>query len=766
MKEKTRQRIQDISSEVDELHPLLQKLFEKHPKVSRVEYTHGPEEMGADFVLTRTHDVLGTTEYIGIVAKRGKIHQNTSDVERQIEECAVLRSIEGGKKQVVISEVWVVCTGIITHGAQRKINKDHPGTKVHFIDVGHLAAMVDEFVPYFLSDVELPVGTYLSDAKARSEELDRSLDLVQIEGESIYVNQDVVRVDVDPYRQEGRRRDGHRVKPVDIRKELKSNKLLLVEAGMGGGKSKLLRRLTQHYADVGVFVDEKVLPVYATFKELVDEYGGDLRRLLEAKVPDEVQKVVGDAMYLFLVDALDEKDLPPEELSDVLAGMMDLVDAEDGYRLVLTSRHVGSLDFDRRFLNRLERYEISQLSVGKIVHLLSVICKKLNLHTRIIEDLQRSPLFERLPRSPIAAVLLGQLLAQKRQELPSTMTELYSKYMEHALGRWDLEKGLQSQQEFEVLENVLMDLAAYMLENEIEIIGTGEVEGRFREYLRERYMDVEVHKLIERAVKRAEVLARSRDGGSLWFKHRSFAEFLYARWLLERGHLKADVKAFEPYWTNTYFFGLGLRKDAPDLLEALIEMPPETDGHRWMKVIALAEFFMAAYATPYRVIEEGVHRAALDAAVLFREAAGREVAAPFSKLTQMQLLYLIQLLVRDNYGYGFLAPALENAALKLADGKEDDEVRAYAIFLLSVAYIDAGRGQSFDWLLEDFKGYLPLDLSLAVCHEGDALEARNKGMKKLRKRVSAILQDDKARAQRDKMYERPIALLGRGKDNA
>lgn len=132
----------------------------------------------------------------------------------------------------------------------------------------------------------------------------------------------------------------------------------------------------------------------------------------------------------------------------------------------------------------------------------------------------------------------------------------------------------------------------------------------------------------------------------------------------------------------------------------------------------------------------------------------------------MQLLYLIQFLVRDNYGYEFLAPALEDAALKLVEGSEDDQLRAYAVFLLSVAYIDAGRGKSFDWLLEDFKGHLPLDLSLAVCHEGDALEARNKGMKKLRRKVSAILQDDKARVHRDRMYERPIALLGRGEQDA
>lgn len=151
----------------------------------------------------------------------------------------------------------------------------------------------------------------------------------------------------------------------------------------------------------------------------------------------------------------------------------------------------------------------------------------------------------------------------------------------------DARKGLQAQQEFETLENVLMNLSAYMLENEIDIMSSKEVEERFHEYLSERNLKVEVEQLIERAVKRADILARSSDGHSIWFKHRSFAEFLYAQWLRKHRRLEPSVRAFELYWASTYFFSLGLQKDAPELLEALIDLPPEKEGHRWMKVISL-----------------------------------------------------------------------------------------------------------------------------------------------------------------------------------
>ena len=591
MLENTKKRIENISNEVDELHPLLANLFQQHPKISHYEYTHGPDELGADFILTRTDDILDTTEHIGIIAKRGKIHLDLTNVERQIEECTMIpRKIEGGKKEVILSQVWVVATDTITKGAREKIHAKYPGTNVTFIPGDKLASLVYRFIPYYGAEVRLPVSSYLSDTAARTEELDRNSDLLQLGGEPIYIPQDVVRVEIDPYRR-GKRKKDPKYKRVDIKAEIANNKLLLVEANMGGGKTKLLRKLNQHYADVTAFAEEKVIPVYATFKELVDTHESNLDLLRDNKVPQAAQEAAEkDSEYLFLIDAVDEKDMPPEELADTLTKIADAVDRHPYYRLALTSRHIANVDFDKRFLNRFAKYEIPPLSMGKIVNFLNLLCRKLNLHTRIVEDLQRSSLFERLPRNPIAAVLLGQLLKENQKELPLTMTELYEKYMELSLGRWDIQKGLQSQQEFETLETVLMDLAQYMIENELEAVSSQEVEDRFAGYLNERNLSVTVKQLIDRAVKRADILARSSDGYSLWFKHRSFAEFLYAKWLIKRGDLEPSLRAFELYWANSYFFGLGLQKDAPDLLEKLIQLPPEKDSQRWVKLLNLADY--------------------------------------------------------------------------------------------------------------------------------------------------------------------------------
>jgi hypothetical protein len=86
-----------IVDEVKDFHPLLNNLLSRLPQVLKVEYTHGPSEMGADFVVMRKDVTFDTSEYVGVIAKVGKVVQDLLDIERQIDECSVPRLVGGGK---------------------------------------------------------------------------------------------------------------------------------------------------------------------------------------------------------------------------------------------------------------------------------------------------------------------------------------------------------------------------------------------------------------------------------------------------------------------------------------------------------------------------------------------------------------------------------------------------------------------------------------------------------------------------------------------
>lgn len=757
----TQDRISKISDEVKDLHPLLEALFQDHPQITSVDYTHGSHEMGADFVLTRIHEVLRTQQWIGVIAKTGKIHQDLGDLVRQIDECTVPRLVEGGKKRITISEVWVVATSTITLGAQTRLHDKFKSSNIQFIDGRKLSAMIDEHLPHYMSDLPLTVSTYLADMHARVEETDKRVQLVYLGDGPLFIEQDVQRIEHEPYVQ-NKNAKPPKVFKVDFVSEVVDRQALLLEAGMGGGKSKQLRRLAIHYATATHFSDTHILPILTSLKEVLDAYSGDLSSLISSVVPEAVHAEVdrNDGKYLVLVDAVDEKELEHGVLLETIDSLLHQASAREDLTVVFASRFISNPDFDRHFLRRLNRYELRPLTLGRILQFLKAVCDNLNLEARIVDDLRRSPLFARLPHSPIAALLLAQLLNQTREELPATMTELYTKFIELALGRWDMEKGLMSQQEYEVTETVLGDIARYMLENELEVVALSEFRQRIESYLQTRNLAVSVDNIVHHALTRCDVLVSYPENGTIGFKHRSFAEFLCAKHMARNTPLEADERAWDLYWTNVYFFTLGLAKDAPDLLTALIKTKADLPGRQLYKPLALGDYMLAAYATPYHVIEQGVKVASLESAQFFIDIRNSTAATPFVGMSVMHVLYFFQLVFRDRYGYAFFTRALESAALSIATEGTNADRDAHALFFLAVAAIEAGNGEGFRFLLDDYREQLPLDVSLAVLHEAGSDKMRSKLIKKLRRRLRDHLKGNKAlQAHKDRLYDRMLPAI-------
>jgi hypothetical protein len=79
---------------------------------------------------------------------------------------------------------------------------------------------------------------------------------------------------------------------------------------------------------------------------------------------------------------------------------------------------------------------------------------------------------------------LAKLINENSNDLPSNLTELYAKYTEYILGRWDIDKGLQSQKEYQALDNIMMKLSRFLVDNEMIFISIGDVKAIFNSYLR------------------------------------------------------------------------------------------------------------------------------------------------------------------------------------------------------------------------------------------------------------------------------------------
>lgn len=187
-------KIREINHEVRFFHPLLKDLLPNLPSVSNVTYTHGQNEMGADFVVTLRDLALNEDEYVGLIVKCGDIRQNHDDIERQIKECLLPRKISGGKKNIYLNQIWVVTNGRVSENAKDKIFEEHKNKNIKFIWDEKLVELVDKYYPVFWANIDRNIAIYLSAISGRIEALNLRFGLLDLGQSDFYIEQAVVQV--------------------------------------------------------------------------------------------------------------------------------------------------------------------------------------------------------------------------------------------------------------------------------------------------------------------------------------------------------------------------------------------------------------------------------------------------------------------------------------------------------------------------------------------------------------------------------------------
>lgn len=271
--------IENIEAEVDILHPLLKNVLRHIDGVVEVEYTHGTNEKGADFIVTRRDSALGRSHQIGVIAKIGKILNNFDDVARQIEECQMPRTIQGGKSEVKLSEVWVINNASISKHAQAKIHHKYSGQRVEFFPGEKLTELVDKYAEYFWHDISSEIGSYLQDLSRKIENREHELSILSGLGcNDFYIDPDVQEFEKPRYTKSNRPSRPHFVNFVE---EVLREKVCILEGEMGFGKSKTARHIAMHYCAPDRFKHSSVLPVFETFRNILEK-DWSLKNLLDS----------------------------------------------------------------------------------------------------------------------------------------------------------------------------------------------------------------------------------------------------------------------------------------------------------------------------------------------------------------------------------------------------------------------------------------------------------------------------------------------------
>lgn len=707
------QMIEDIKSEVSDLHPLLRSVLGHLENITSVETTHGTQEKGADFVLTRFDPALGTYSHIGVVVKKGKISNDITDVARQIDECSLPRLIEGGKKKVRLSEVWVVNTSTISSNAKDKIYDQYAKQRIEFINGEALTRLVDKHAEYFWHQVPSHLGGYLDKVGRRMDSLERESGVVGgISSQDFFIEPDIQEIEKISYLKKTSKPGKPRL--VNLIEEVCLGSVSILEGDMGFGKSKVARKLVQHHCSPERYNQNKVIPIHLSFRHFY-ENKLTLASLIERELVNVLPEVVGSSPHILIVlDGIDEA-ATNGKWKSVLREVITQAKADTRLRVLLTTRPLRVMDEDVDIFAGTRRFLIRPLSIPKIVQFVEKACQAISVPKKIYDDLRRSDLFKQLPQSPIAASLLSSLIAQNQNDLPSNLTELYSKSIEYMLGRWDVQKGLAPEKEYQATDRVTLLLAEYIVSNQLIWMSYDEAVEMVIDWHRKRNTGVELESLLARVFHTSGIFAIDIDDKKLSFRHRSFGEYLYAKAAKSKANLLPTEWAFQAYWVECTFFYIGMLGDCEELLKILFDKTPQDEDETWLKLLALPDYILAGYQTEYSIVEDNLYRLFVSAAILYRDVREGKTRSRLTELSEIHLLWFFQRIIRYCYNYDFLKPAISQTILKIDGSAIDGTDKVYALFFAACFAAQLEDFSGFEYIIKTYPtDKLPLPISIAI----------------------------------------------------
>lgn len=755
----TLEHLKQIKDEVKELHPILSTLFKKMDGVTKVDYNHGANELGADFILHKFDSTLQKTIYIGVVAKVGQIKIDHADVTRQVEECLIERKSSDGKDRIQIREVWVVSTGDLTNNAKEKIFDKFAKTRIEFIYGQYLAQLLDRYVPDQFITIPPHIQRYADEALQQIS-TEGGGGMVVPGGIDFYIEPDIVRLEYD--------RSGYVISSKSIGgmnglcSIIFKSPFILIEGAMGVGKSKLAREIMRNVLQGEDFQNSGVFPYLIHCSSFEKNYQLKLPGLITDIVVKN--KLSSTTRVIIIIDGFDEIDIPERSQEEVLSGILANVAKNSDVAVVLLTRPINEAGLLGAKVQSLDIFRVKPLRGKRAIDFLSKVGGGLDISGRIIKDIEKSRLFKALEGTPIAFILLGRLIAENHQDVPSNLTELFQKYMELVLGRWEIAKGLRSQVEYEVAVEGLTWLGDYMMTNKLTVLGRSELRVFVDDYVRERGLGVDAEGLISKLSARSGVLFYKESEDTISFRHRSFCEFFYARRLAKLSDVEIDEAVFHPYWANSYFFLAGTLRDCPDLISSLTNISLTDDGGRLSRAVHFGNFMLAGYLTPKRFIKDALLKVFDDISRLYVSICNREVDSPLSSFPVMQLLCVFATIIKSQYGYKHFSENLEECIYELEE-KGYSESRAIALFLFDCAYKESGGKLRFDELIEKHGESLPTPLKLAIVSESKKMKILTDGVKRMERNLRRGISAHKlsARDFLKEIFDTPISSLPAGK---
>jgi hypothetical protein len=587
-----------MSFKETKFHSFLKELLQKMEPNYTIEITHGVRELGKDLVIVKK-DKIGI-DVIGLIVKIGNIKAKTlgdvdeikhhvkamfshkkeleiKEIESQIEQArthpAEMKTIF---EKLPVSKVMVILVGTFSGQAVERLTKEKEGN-VEIRDIDWLTDKFSEYYPQvffegkamdFLQDKiqEMENKHWLS--KKRKINLSEYFVEPMIEkiGTNIKINND----DISKKILESISKK-QKVSFPKLKSLLKINKPILLVGEEGVGKSEALTKLAIDLMkkEINQSIKGKVkkikIPILVSAKDIVEAEDIDSFINKYFCIDDNIKERF--KIETLMIDALDEitaiKSIEVIEKAKVYSEKMSCP-------LIITSRKI---DIIKNVPVGFEKYEILPFEYSQALQLFEKLVQDKN-KLKCLKDCLEKITFQ-IPKVPLSLILLIELV-EENKEIPASITELYERFSDLMLGRWDSEKGIKIIFEYIIKRKFLSELAfkEFFKKNRVEIYKEEYIE--FSKNYCELYFgatDYNLNKFLKE-IERAGII---NINGKIKYNHRSFLDYFVARYIYDQRDEMSNLNNmiveiyFSELWGDVTFYYIGLKREiSKDILEAIL----------------------------------------------------------------------------------------------------------------------------------------------------------------------------------------------------
>ena len=681
----------------------------------------GQTEKGKDAIFIAT-DQLGINNVYVVQTKKGKLTLSKDSSKNIITIITQLRTaletpvffIAPKEKKFPIKVI--LCTsGKINESARKHIVDEIKNPRLEFMDSDDLIPNIDRFFPELWFGIDTEIFPYFATLKQNLETASDNIlisDLIpgssaiSFASDKMFVQLHLYRTKLVPKKIKGQVTQIPKFEEFPITGVInRKEKLFLILGDAGSGKSTSLKRLAYILASKGLEsqTDFKI-PILLRALEiwgnnqyaLVEICDLETKRLINSKKSCFSTEDLFKGNVIILIDALDE--LADENARNAVLEKAIIFNKNfPECKIIITSRDNPSIRNSPK-TKGFGIFKISPINYKQAEQIIKRLQKESKLPTEISQEvLRRIQDIHGMALNPLLVTVFAATTEYSRKDIPANITELFKKYTELMLGRWEATKGLGQQYHAPLKDFILRQIAYKMHSREITNININEFTSIVNKELLKRGHKADIPQLINEIVNRSGLFHIFDD--RIEFRHLLLQEFYAGRGIPATDNV--EILISNEWWQRAIVFYFGENPSDSHALHSIVNnLNSRPIEEIFTATLTLGLALQACY------LVEVTEKTDVLKWVIERISEAKE---PFLRITDKNQRFPISrfldyyLFGRDSVACNILEDKAEEIKKSLQEKKLPPEQKELNDFWIIVGLLESGLLKKAEMLIKKFK---------------------------------------------------------------